>query len=302
MQNYDVCFAWNWVYDHEFVQFLDRACLTRGLSLLQVTPHNLDTTLSAINEGQVEFEAFFDRASDTDDGFLRLVELANWHAGVYINRFSLARRAWDKAVMHARCVAAGLDAPKTIVLPAYNEDANPEPVDLSILGNKFAIKPAHGGGGMGVVVRASCWEDVLVARRQFPKDQYLLQEHVVPAQMEQRPAWFRVIYCAGEVHPCWWDPGTHIYTPLSEKPPYQLVYHRLGQIVEVIARICQLDLFSTEIAYTSTGQFLIVDYINDPIDLRLQSQTYQGVPDGVVQDVAEHLAGTMAERCMALPA
>jgi hypothetical protein len=48
-------------------------------------------------------------------------------------------------------------------------------------------------------------------------------------------------------------------------------------------------LFSTEITITSDGRFLIVDYVNDPIDLRLQSKTFDGVPDDIVKDITERL-------------
>jgi hypothetical protein len=41
---------------------------------------------------------------------------------------------------------------------------------------------------------------------------------------------------------------------------------------------------------TPDGRFVIVDYVNDPIDLRLQSKTFDGVPDDIVRDITETLA------------
>jgi len=38
------------------------------------------------------------------------------------------------------------------------------------------------------------------------------------------------------------------------------------------------------------GRLLSVDYVNDPIDLRLQSQTAEGVPDEIVAAVADCIA------------
>ena len=38
------------------------------------------------------------------------------------------------------------------------------------------------------------------------------------------------------------------------------------------------------------GRFLVVDYINDPIDLRPQSKTPQGVPDEIIDAIANNLA------------
>jgi hypothetical protein len=41
---------------------------------------------------------------------------------------------------------------------------------------------------------------------------------------------------------------------------------------------------------TSAGLFVAVDYVNDQIDLRLKSNTYDGVPDEIVHNIAEGLA------------
>jgi hypothetical protein len=103
-------------------------------------------------------------------------------------------------------------------------------------------------------------------------------------------AWFRVIYCAGKVYPCWWDNDTHIYTHVTfnEEACYNL--GSLRSITSSIANLCGLTLFSTEIAVTSDGRFVVVDYVNDPIDLRLQSKAFDGVPDDIVEDIAERLA------------
>jgi hypothetical protein len=49
-------------------------------------------------------------------------------------------------------------------------------------------------------------------------------------------------------------------------------------------------LFSTEITLTPDGRFVIVDYVNDPIDLRLQSKALDGVPNDIVLDITDRLA------------
>jgi hypothetical protein len=102
-------------------------------------------------------------------------------------------------------------------------------------------------------------------------------------------AWFRVIHFAGNVYPCWWDTRTHIYTRVT---PSEEICYNLGSLRSIsssIANICGLELFSTEIAMTPDGCFVIVDYVNDPIDLRLQSASSDGVPDDIVKDIAERL-------------
>jgi len=63
----------------------------------------------------------------------------------------------------------------------------------------------------------------------------------------------------------------------------------LHSITSSIANICGLELFSTEITITPDGRFVIVDYVNDPIDLRLQSKTFDGVPDDILEDITKRL-------------
>ena len=64
--------------------------------------------------------------------------------------------------------------------------------------------------------------------------------------------------------------------------------HALHEITQRIASICKLDWFSTEIALT-LEEFVVVDYVNDGIDTRVQSKAVDGVPDEVMQNIAEQL-------------
>jgi len=297
MQIYDLCVAWNWQYDTDFVQALEMACRAQQLSLLQVTSENLTSTLQALVDREISFYSLLDRASDADERFKLLALWARQGEVLRINRSRRARRAWNKATMHEELMIAGMDAPHVIVLPSFNEQPIPEALDLTSLGECFAIKPVHGGGGMGVCTGATTWEEVLTCRQQFPADQYLLQSQVFPALLEGRPAWFRVIYCVGKVYPCWWDPGTHVYTAMDEAEINRLNLHPLVDIPLTIASICSLELFSSEIALTHSGNFLVVDYVNDPIDLRLQSQVAEGVPDQIVIAIASELALYAASYC-----
>jgi hypothetical protein len=70
---------------------------------------------------------------------------------------------------------------------------------------------------------------------------------------------------------------------------FRFKLHPLREVPQRIAQICGLQLFSTEIALTEAGRFLAVDYVNDPVDLRLQSRAVDGVPDGIVENIAGRL-------------
>jgi hypothetical protein len=254
-----------------------------------------------LEAGQLSFHTFFDRASDADEGFIPISEWARLNAVIYINRFRLARHAWDKAAVHQQLINAGLTTPKTLIIPPCSQEPDPTPPDLETLGERFVIKPAHGGGGKGVVTDASTWQQVLAARQEYPDDHYLLQTYIYPAILDARPAWFRLIYCAGQIFPCWWDQYTHIYTPITEDEQFHFGLQPLLNIMTELALLSQLELFSTEIAYTPEGEFVLVDYINDPIDLRLQSKTMEGVPDQIVEFIAQNLVSYVAAGCQALP-
>jgi hypothetical protein len=289
MSGYDLCLVWNWEYDADFVSLLDSACRSHGISLMQITPENLIQHLRALIDKRISFRTFFDRASDSDPRVMPIVQWARDNAVYRINPYEHATRTWDKATMHHVLTRFCLHTPYTMILPSYEQEPVLGPIDLGLLGDRFTIKPAHGGGGEGVVNNASSLSEVLSARRDHPRDRYLLQAHVVSAQLDFRPAWFRVIYCGGKVYPCWWDSRKRLYTPVTfaEENRYRL--GKLHETVVSIARLCKLDLFSTEISLTPDGSFVIVDYVNDVLDLRLQSKTPDGVPDDIVHDIAERL-------------
>jgi len=289
MLTYDLCLAWNWEYDLDFVQILEHTCRQKGLSLIQITPHSLDEMFEAVQKHQLQFRFFWDRASEVEERFLPLAKWALQNDIKWINHNHKAARTWNKAAMHYQLIHAGLHTPHTIILPSHREQAKLKEVDLSVLGNPFIMKPAHGSGGEGVVLEVYTFEDVLRVRQEHSGDQYLLQTKIIPCQINSHPAWFRNIYCNGSVYLCWWNPYSHIYIPLSETEEAENGFMSMREMVLKLAQICELDLFSTEIAYTSDGLFVVVDYINDEIDLRMQSHAQDGVPDHIIHDITDGL-------------
>ncbi len=290
MPHYDVCVAWNWEYDADFVRVFEAACANHGVSLLQATPETLDSVLSGLKSRKISFSAFFDRACEGDERFQPLVDWAKRRKVFNINPQKQTLWSGDKATMHLEFISRGLHTPYTIILPPHTKHSNLPSPDLSPLGGSYAIKPACEGGGNGVILEASTWEQVAAARTQYPDEKYLLQAHVRTCQLDGRNAWFRILVCCGAVYPFWWDQTTHVYRRVTAE---EKARHRLRDLNEVSARIsqiCQLHLFSTEIALSEQGQFLVVDYVNDPVDLRMQSKAVDGVPDSAVENIAGRLA------------
>lgn len=293
----DLGLAWEWIYDRDFIYGLDRVCQQRKLKSYITHPSNLDETLARMAGGELIFMALFDRASDVIPRFYDLIHLARKGSFWMINEASLLPRAVDKATMHLEFLADGIDVPYTIILSPWQKNPRVDLSEIKKLGSPFIIKPACGGGGLGVITNAKSINHVITARMEMSHDKYLLQEKIAPVILEKgKKAWFRVFYAAGDVIPCWWDDATHIYDGLKHKEVKSYNLFKLEDIAEKIARICKLDFFSTEIALTGDGKFVVVDYVNDMCDMRRKSQYYDGVPDNVVDEITWKLVNYVEGR------
>jgi hypothetical protein len=297
MSQYDLCLAWNWEYDGDFVHLIEAACAARGVSLLQATPESLEQVLAGLGNNDISFRILYDRASESDQRFQPLVDWATRNKAFCMNQQESTLWSGDKATMHLEFISHGLSTPYTIILSPYSSQPILAPSDLRLLGGSFAIKPACEGGGDGVILEATSWQQVLEARRQYSHEKYLLQAHVSTCSLDGRPAWFRVLFCQGAVYPCWWDQHTHVYTRVTADEKARFGLRSLRELPVRIAQICGLHLFSTEIALTEDGKFLVVDYVNDPVDLRLQSKAIDGVPDGFVESIAARMVRLVESHC-----
>jgi len=288
----DLCLPWYWEYDIDFVQFVERACQEQGLTLWQITPENLLESISALYKGERTFNTLLDR-SQGEDRFRPIDRWAKEYKKKRINPSELSLWSEDKATMHLELITAGINTPHTILLSPFLEQPVIPTLDLAPLGQQFVIKPTNGGGSEGVILGASSLDQILRARMEFPEQKYLLQATVAPRTIQGRPAWFRVFYAVGKTYVCWWHPLTHVYAMVtaSEENRYELA--RLHEITQRIALICKLDWFTTEIALT-LEDFVVVDYVNDQIDTRVQSKAVDGAPDEIMQGITSQLV-TMAK-------
>jgi hypothetical protein len=290
MQTYDLCLAWYWPYDYDFIRFIGEACAARGVTLWQVTPANVLQAITELYTGGVSFKHLLDRAADD----LRFEPIRHFAKERHIHRINPAELShWseDKATMHLELIQAGLQTPYTILISPFVDQPILRKLDLTPLGANFVLKPAVGGGGEGVIMNASSPEDIQRARLEFPDQKYLAQEQVRACWIAGREAWFRIFYVAGICIPCWWNPITHGYGILTPDEERQFELLPLRSITEKIAQVCKLDWFSTEVALTPDGHYVVVDYVNDGIDTRIQSKATDGVPDQALQQIAERLVG-----------
>jgi len=285
--------AWNWEHDRDFVTLLDRASLNAGLSCYLIGPHNLQQTYLEVQNGERNFSYFLDRASDEDPRFLQLNQLLQTKSTKFINAHHHYQRSIDKANIHGELLAHGLQLPLTIILPPYESEPNFDPRVIEPLTKPFVVKPAKGSGGFGVLVGATRPDDVSQTRAKFRNQRFLVQQRIEPQILGTRRAWFRVYNVCGRVIPCWWDDATHRYSVITPMDSPQVKVDELSRIVRIIAEVSQLDFFSTEIALDKDGRYVVVDYVNDPCDMRAQSKHFDGVPDTIIRmivdDIVEHL-------------
>lgn len=288
MQTYDLCLPWYWEYDRDFVCFIEEACAARGLTLLQIIPKNILQVVTGLYSGQINFRVLLDRASD-DLRFEPVRRFARENHLRRINPSELSHWSEDKATMHLELIQARLQTPYTILLPPFIQQPILPALDLTPLGERFVLKPAIGGGGEGVTMNVSSLDEIQRARLEFPDQKFLAQAHISARLISGREAWFRVFYVGGDCLPCWWKPSTHVYAELTRDEERQFGLAPVRQVTERIAQVCKLDWFSTEIALTEDGHFVVVDYVNDGIDTRIQSKAVDGVPDDVMKQIAGKL-------------
>ena len=284
---YNLCLPWYWEYDIDFVQFVEHACLENGLTLWQITPDNLLESITALYKGEKSFQTLLDR-SQYDNRFEPVIRWAKKYSRKRINPAEVSKWSEDKATMHLELISAGIHTPYTILLPPFIEQPVIPDLDLIPIGHQFVIKPSNEGGGEGVILGAFSMDQILRARMQFPEQKYLIQATIMPRTIHGRPAWYRVFFANGKTYPCWWHPLSHVSAIVTQQDEHRYELSPLHKITQRIASICKLDWFSTEIALTQK-EFVVVDYVNDGIDTRVQSKAVDGIPDEVMQSIAEQL-------------
>jgi hypothetical protein len=298
----DLVITYDWEYDRDFVRLVEGAARDAGLRTSVVSPAGIIPALEALRAGRFGVRVLLDRASGASPDFIAFQALAAEKGADVVEALEKLRWASDKATMHLEFLAGGIHTPHTVILPSHaaEPDFDPGPEALAPLGSPFVIKPANTtGGSVGVVADAVGPADVRAARLTYPRDKYLLQEKVVPESTDGRRFWFRGFYVLGEVHLAWWDDRTHVYAELGFDQASALSLTPVYAVVRAIARVSRLRFFSTEVVRDVRGRLLVVDYVNEICDMRLQSAHRDGVPDALVARIAGRIAAfaAAAARC-----
>ena len=114
------------------------------------------------------------------------------------------------------------------------------------------------------------------------------------------PVYFRVYFVFGSVWCCWWNCYTDRYRQATAAELTEFGLQPLEEIVRRIAALTGMNFFSSEIAQTEAGEFVVIDYVNDQCHMLSQSANPQiGVPDELVAAIARRLVEAIKERIQA---
>src|SRR5262249_53736933 len=182
------------------------------------------------------------------------------------------------------------------------------------------VKPGNGYGGHDVVRVEQPRPDGLLTvlagvREHCPRDAILVQRAVRCPRLTgddgvDRPAYWRVLSCFGELLPFWWDgsqaaQGRPNYRGLSAA---EIERHGLAPVLDYVGEVgelCGLDWFSTELCLSEGGEpsrhtvrtpdartwpVVAIDYVNDQCDVDVQSRWPGAPPDDAVRHVADSFA------------
>jgi hypothetical protein len=286
--------------DGFFIHSVQRNCAERGLDFFLVEPLWVKPFLEAYQRDEVWARALINMHSEhhlPEDAFHRLVDLADKRKTFVIDPPAVAQAAFDKSRLHPRMEEAGFRVPATLVVSAGEAMTFQFSIgQREMLGDPFVIKPARGYGRKGVILDAHSEKDIVRSMALWPDQNYLLQQKIIPRQVEGRPAYWRIFYVFGSLWWCWWNCFTDRY---SEVTPEEIERHNLepmGQGMRRLAALTGMNFFSSEIAQTEDGEFVWIDYVNDQCHMLTQSANPKmGVPDRVVEGIATRLVEAAAE-------
>lgn len=288
MKKFNLAISYVWEFDEEFIHKLEPELQSSGLTTFIINENNYWEVTELLRSKKLGFDFYLDRASDADEDFDEIAELLQKRRTKIINPYKNVEHAIDKATMHLEFLANGIDVPYSIIVPPHSKfkDIFISVDELSKLGSPFIVKPCNTtGGGIGVVTGAETLKDVLKERVKNCDDKYIIQQKVIPKFLNGRRAWFRCFSVFGKSICLWWDDQTHLYKILTNEEVEKYKLKKLFTITNKITRLTKLDFFSTEIAVTENGKFIVIDYVNDQCDMRLHSNHIDGVPDEIVQQI-----------------
>jgi hypothetical protein len=286
--------------DEFFIHCVRRSCAERFLSFFLIEPVWVEAFHEALRVDRVWARVLLNLHSEhhlPEDSFHRLIRLAEERGVRVVDPLRVALPAFDKARLHPRLVDAGFDVPATLIV-SRDEVAAYELTEerRAFLGSPFVIKPAMGYGRRGVILDAVGAKDLERSVAAWPDAHYLLQRRETAAGLGGEPAYFRVFHVFGSIWICWWNCQTDLYRQVTAEEEKAHGLAVLGDIVRRVAVLTGMRFFSSEIAMTEPGRFVLIDYVNDQCHMLSQEASPRmGVPNLIVEQIARRLVDAAAE-------
>lgn len=291
---YDLVMTHQLDADDFFIQRVQFHAAERRLNFFLIEPLWVEAFMQNMVLGRTWARVLLNMHSehhDPENVFSRLVRLSAEKRSRVIDDPAVASAAFDKAALHPKLIHAGIHVPPTVILSRENAAGfKLNDADREMIGLPFVIKPSMGYGRRGLVLDAASEADLARSTTAFINTHYLLQKKIVPRQWDGAPAYFRVFFAFGEVWCCWWNCFTDQFRRVSQADTEKFGLEPLDRIVRTIASLTGMNFFSSEIAVPESGEFVVIDYVNDQCHLLTQtSDPVKGVPDEVVAGIARRL-------------
>jgi hypothetical protein len=286
--------------DDLFINRVQQHCAEAGLSFFLVEPFWAQPFYDAFSKGQIWARVLLNMHSEhhqPEDLYHRLVRLAAERQTQVIDPPDRAQAAFDKARLHPHLITAGVTVPFTVVVPrAKAAEFQLTDSDRQALGAPFVIKPSMGYGKRGLVMDAVSEKDIARSIALWPDENYLFQRKIIPRQRGDRPDYFRVYYIFGSVFKAWWNCFNDNYRLIRPDEVPEPSLAELEAIIRRIASLTGMNFFSSEIAQLDSGEFVVIDYVNDQCHMLSQTANPQiGVPDELVAAIARRLVEAARE-------
>lgn len=306
-----------------FDRWLGQAAASWGLSAALLHDGVVSEAIRRLELGQLAIGFHLDYFAlwhIADDPYARLAQAVEDAGGRPVNPPARSRLFTDKAAAHAELVRRGLGVPPTVILRPWTGDRLLTPAERAGLRldepeTRVYVKPANGFGGRGVICTDRVDPDGLAAvvaeaRNQDRRDAVLIQRAVRCPRLAgddgvERPAYWRVLYCLGELFPFWWN-HAEMGPNYRRLRTSEITRHHLQPVLDFaleLADLTGLHWFSTELClsegnepsrYVVRGRrahpVVAIDYVNDQCDVDVQSRWPGAPPDAVIRYVAERLA------------
>jgi len=287
MKTFDFGISCVYSKDEEFVKILKKEIKKKKKTFYGVNYDNIDLVINEVDKGKLFFKVFIDLSSSEHPVFSFLIEKLHSKKSVVINSPESVLKSFSKSKLHKLFENKKLPVRKTFILSGKTKKDFKK--IIKSLKVPFVLSPSNTFYENDVVLNANKVEDIENFLDDHSTENVLVQEYVVPKNIQNKVAWFRSIFSCGKLFHHWWDPQTHFYQSFKNSKQENEIKPELESYLRKVAEITELKLFSTEIIIDQENKYVIIDYANVPVDLSSQEYEGDGVPVKTLKGVAESI-------------